>query len=57
MPQVYAGASDSIVTALTSVATQATEVIGAVAPVAITVMGLFLIWKVGIRFFKSVAKG
>lgn len=54
--QLYAEASSSIVASLTEVANSATAVIGDVAPVAITVMGLFLVWKVGIKFFKSVAK-
>lgn len=49
-------ASESIVTALTSVATEATTVLSSVAPVAITIMGAFLVWKLGIRFFKSLSK-
>lgn len=51
----YSGVSESITTALTSIATQATGVISSVAPVAITITGAFLVWKLGIRFFKSIA--
>lgn len=47
--------SSSIVTALTEIATEATGVIEAVAPIAITVTGAFLVWKLGIKFFKSIA--
>ena len=56
MPQVYSAASESIVTSLTGLSTQVTGAIGEIAPVAITVMGVFLIWRLGTRFFKSVAK-
>lgn len=50
------GATDAITTALQSVATEATGVLASVAPIAITVMGAFLVWKLGIRFFKGLAK-
>ena len=35
------------------------DVVGAimtVAPVAISIMGLFLVWKYGFRFFKGLSK-
>ena len=57
MPQVYSAASASITESLSGLATQVTGAIGEIAPVAITVMGVFLIWKLGTRFFKGVAKG
>lgn len=47
----------AIVEALTGVATQATDVIADVAPVGITIMGAFLVWNLGVRFFKSIARG
>lgn len=48
--------SEAITTALQGVATNATGAITSIAPVGITVMGSFLVWKLGIKFFKGVAK-
>lgn len=50
------GISGEITTALSSVQTDALGAITAVAPVGIAIMGAFLVWKYGIRFFKSIAK-
>ena len=47
---------NAVATALTTIATNITNTISAVAPVAIGIVGVFLVWKFGIRFFKSVAK-
>lgn len=57
MPQVYAEASSSIVTSLTTIATEVTGAISDIAPIAIGVFGVFIIWKSGMKFFKGVAKG
>lgn len=46
----------TVVSALTSVAGDITSTIGGVAPVAIGVVGVFMAWKYGIRFFKSLSK-
>ncbi|HFL3824528.1 TPA: hypothetical protein ACG3RV_003784 [Clostridioides difficile] len=46
----------SMTTALTAVKTDALSAISAVAPIALAIMGVFLVWKYGIRFFKSVSK-
>lgn len=46
----------SMTTALTAVKTDALAAISAVAPIALAIMGVFLVWKYGIRFFKSVSK-
>ena len=51
-----AAPSNAVATALTTIATNITNTISAVAPVAISIVGVFLVWKFGIRFFKSVAK-
>lgn len=51
---VASGVNESIVSALTSIANEATGVISSVAPVAITITGAFLVWKLGIKFFKSI---
>lgn len=56
MPQVYSAASASITESLSGLATQVTGAIGEIAPTAITVMGVFLIWRLGVKFFKGVAK-
>ncbi|WP_131009560.1 hypothetical protein [Clostridioides difficile] len=48
--------SSSMTTALTTVKTDALAAISAVAPIALSIMGVFLVWKYGIRFFKSVSK-
>lgn len=49
-------APNAVASALTTIATNITNTISAVAPVAIGIVGVFLVWKFGIRFFKSVAK-
>lgn len=46
----------SITAALTTVASNATEVISGVAPIAIGIAGTFLVWRLGMKFFKSIAK-
>lgn len=51
-----AAPSSAVASALTTIATNITTTINAVAPVAIGIVGVFLVWKFGIRFFKSVAK-
>lgn len=46
-------APNAVASALTTIATNITNTISAVAPVAIGIVGVFLVWKFGIRFFKS----
>lgn len=48
--------SNAVASALSTIATDITTTITAVAPVAVGIVGVFLVWKFGIRFFKSVAK-
>jgi len=43
-------------TALTAVKTDSLAALADVAPIAIAIMGAFLVWRYGIRFFKSLAK-
>ena len=50
------GSSEAVVTALQSVATDITSTIGAIAPVALGIAGTFLVWRYGMRFFKSISK-
>lgn len=46
----------AMTTALTTVKTDSLAALAAVAPLAIGIMGAFLVWKYGIRFFKGIAK-
>ena len=46
----------AITTALTAVQGDVTSALSSVAPIAIVIMGTFLAWKLGIKFFKSLAK-
>lgn len=48
--------SVAVANALKTVATECTDVLGAVAPVALTVAGAYLVWKIGIKFFKGLIK-
>lgn len=52
--EVYA--VDGLTTGFQTIATSVTAGIGAIAPIALTVMGAILVWRVGAKFFKSVAK-
>lgn len=53
--QVYS-AAESMTSGFTAIASSVTEGISTVAPIALGVMGALLVWRVGTRFFKSVAK-
>lgn len=46
----------AMTTALATIKTDAIAALAAVAPVAIAIMGAFLVWKFGIKFFKGLAK-
>lgn len=50
------GIASSMDTAFKAVQGDAMSAIGTVAPYAIGIMGAFLVWKIGSRFFKSVSK-
>lgn len=56
---VYASESSAITAldnSMQSVKNDSLAAITTVAPYAISVMGAFLLWRYGTRFFKSVAK-
>ena len=53
---VYSAATSSITDSLSGLAGQVTSAIGEVAPIAVSIMGVFLIWKLATRFFKGFAK-
>lgn len=50
------GVVESITTAFTSIQTDIIAALAAIAPIAILVMGTFLIWRMGTKFFKGLAK-
>lgn len=59
MPQAFAEGAVSVDTAtmtsiFTQVASSITDVIGDVAPIAIGVTAVFLVWKYGVKFFKGL---
>lgn len=50
------GNSAAVISALQLVADDLTGVIGGIAPVALGVAGLFLVWRYGMKFFKAISK-
>lgn len=48
--------AESIGSALQAVASDAMQVLSTVAPIAISIAGAFLVWRYGMRFFKSISK-
>lgn len=46
----------AMTTALNAVKTDSLAALAAVAPIAIGIMGAFLVWRYGAKFFKSLAK-
>lgn len=50
------GVSADVASALQTTADSITSVLGSVAPVALGIVGVFLAWKYGMRFFKSLSK-
>lgn len=46
----------AMTTAMTTIKTDSLAALAAVAPIAILIMGAFLVWRYGIKFFKSLAK-
>lgn len=46
----------SLTTAITTVKTDITAMMVIVAPIAIAIVGIFLVWRYAIRFFKSLSK-
>jgi len=46
----------ALTTALTTVKTDIVAMMVIVAPIAIAIVGIFLVWRYAIRFFKSLSK-
>lgn len=51
-----AGSSAEVTTALTTVAGDVTATLASVAPIGLTIAGTFLVWRYGMKFFKSLSK-
>lgn len=49
-------ASTGVTTALTTIAGDITSTVGDVAPIAIGIVGVFLVWRFGMKFFKGLSK-
>lgn len=56
MPLAAASTSEAVTGALTTIASDITGTIGSVAPIAMGIVGLFLAWRYGMKFFKSLTK-
>ena len=50
------GVAESVGSALETVSADAMSVLTTVAPIAIGIAGAFLVWRYGMRFFKSISK-
>lgn len=46
----------AVVTALQTTASEITGVIESIGPIALGIAGTFLVWRYGMRFFKSISK-
>lgn len=53
---ILSEASSSLAGGFQAIATSVSSGVGEVAPIALSVMGVMLVWRIGTRFFKSVAK-
>lgn len=50
-------ASAGITTAMGGVKTEFEATVAGVAPIAVGIVAIFLVWKYGIKFFKSITGG
>ena len=48
--------TSAVVTALQTTATEITSTMASIGPVALGIAGTFLVWRYGMRFFKSISK-
>lgn len=49
-------AASTMQSAFTTVQSDFMATVTAVAPIAVGIAGTFLVWRLGVRFFKSIAK-
>lgn len=50
-------ASSGITTAMGGVKTEFEATVAGVAPIAVGIVAIFLVWKYGLKFFKSITGG
>lgn len=50
------GSSTAVVSALETTAGQITSTFASIGPIALGIAGTFLVWRYGMRFFKSISK-
>lgn len=50
------GTATAVTTALKSTADNITGVLNQIAPIGLGIAGTFLVWRYGMRFFKSLSK-
>lgn len=48
--------SSAMTTAMGTIKTDMLDVVAVVAPIGIAIAGIFIVWKRGIGFFKSISK-
>lgn len=48
--------TEALSTALTAIKGDVTGALGAAAPIGISIMGIFLAWRYGVKFFKGLSK-
>lgn len=51
------GVAATMETAFTSVQADFVAVVGKVAPIGMGIFGVFLLWKLGMKFFRSISHG
>lgn len=48
-------ANASVVSGLSTIAGEMVATVNAVAPVVVPILGVFMVWKAGVRMFKTLA--
>ena len=51
------GMTAGMQTAFSQVKTDFSSAVGVIAPIALGIAGIFIAWKLGFKFFKSLTKG
>lgn len=46
----------AVISALTDIANEITSVFTSIAPIGLGIAGTYLVWRYGLRFFKSISK-
>lgn len=51
-----ASSATDVASVMSGVADKITAALGSIAPVALGVVGVYLVWKFGVKFFKGLSK-